>query len=233
MTLHRRKRTPSSQPTTHEPRNRYPTHVRTATNASPSRSRLAHGMVATFALLVVACAPALTSANDDRPDAMLDLATLESETEHGTLQAERIDPSFVSALGEGRAIGIEVQGTPTGDGAQEVLALLYERRCVAVLHGTLDAEGTATLTSDELSDFDATVEVTVADDLATGTATLDGATTTFTATAATGVAGVYHAQGTDRQPDASGSWVVLPDERQWGCVCAPPSFMGPCCEYRR
>jgi hypothetical protein len=75
--------------------------------------------------------------------------------------------------------------------------------------------------------------VTIADDLATGTATLDGVTTTLTATAATGVAGMYHAHGTDRQPDASGSWVVLPDERQWGCVRAPLSFMGPCCEYRR
>ncbi len=34
----------------------------------------------------------------------LNLETLEAETEHGTLEAERVDDSYVTAMGEGRAL---------------------------------------------------------------------------------------------------------------------------------
>jgi hypothetical protein len=50
---------------------------------------------------------------------------------------------------------------------------------------------------------------------------------------ANGVGAVYWAQGTDAEPQLTADWVVLPDERQWGCVCAPPSFASPCCRMGR
>lgn len=36
----------------------------------------------------------------------LNLQTLEADTEYGTLEAGRLDDSYVSAMGEGEAIGI-------------------------------------------------------------------------------------------------------------------------------
>ncbi len=99
--------------------------------------------------------------------------------------------------------------------------------------GEVDAEGAATLESGDLSDFDATVEVTMEDDAVSGTATFPGEQPTpFTANAATGVAGVYWTQGTDENPEVSGDWVVLSDGRQWGCVCIPP-YTRACCELER
>jgi hypothetical protein len=66
-------------------------------------------------------------------------------------------------------------------------------------------------------------------DTVSGTATFPGEEPTpFTADAATGIAGVHWARGTDEGPEVSGDWVVLSDGRQWGCVCHPP-FNSPCC----
>lgn len=161
----------------------------------------------------------------------LDLETLEAETEHGTLEAERIDDSYVTSLGEGQAIGIALpaeEGDPEPTSEQEITVSLYEGGELAPLLGTVDADGEATLESVERSDFDATVELMVEGEAVTGTATFGGEASSFTAEAASGVGGVYGAEGTDEDPEVSGSWVVLPDERQWGCVCIPP-YRGPCC----
>lgn len=164
----------------------------------------------------------------------LNLETLEAETEHGTLEAERIDASYVASLDEGQAIGIALpgeDGDPDPNGEQDIVISLYERGDLAVLIGTVDAEGEATLESGDRSDFDATAELAVEGEAVTGTATFRSEESVFTAETASGVAGVYGAEGTDEDPDVSGSWVVLPDERQWGCVCHPP-FRSPCCHLR-
>lgn len=172
-------------------------------------------------------------AEPERDDAVeLNLETLEAETEHGTLEAERLDDSYVTSLGEGRAIGIVLlgeDGEPDQGLEQDIVISLYEGGQLAPLLGAVDSTGKATLESTGQSDFDATVELSVEGEAITGTVTFsDEEATSFTAEAATGMAGVYWADGTDEDPDASGSWVVLPDERQWGCACVPP-FTGPCC----
>lgn len=119
------------------------------------------------------------------------------------------------------------------DHRQQIVVYLYEREDLAVLIGELDADGTATLESGDLSDFDATVELMMEDDAVSGTATFPGEQPApFTADAATGIAGVYWADGTGEDPEVSGDWVVLYDGRQWGCICFPP-FTSPCCDMER
>lgn len=166
----------------------------------------------------------------------LDLDTLQAETEFGTAQAERAANSYVGSIGEGRAIGIALLDNDSGgdqDSKQQIVVYLYDGDDLAQMVGGVDATGTGTLESGNLSDFDAGVEVTIDGDTASGTATFPGEQPTpYTADAATGVAGVYWAQGTGEDPEASCHWVILSAGRQWGCVCLPPTFNNPCCQLR-
>ena len=163
----------------------------------------------------------------------LDLATLEAETEFGTLQAQRADNSYTTRLGEGRAIGVAfLEELGTGASPGQIAIQLYDGEDEAVMIGEVDPKGAATLVSGELSDFYASVELRIGDDAATGTATFPaGKPVAFTARAATGVAGVYWGHGTDEHRDIRCDWVVLSDGTQWGCVCFPP-YTGPCCMMR-
>lgn len=186
--------------------------------------------VSTFGL--AGCAGA--GASQDAPE--LDLETLEADTELGTLQAERAENSYVGPIDEGQAIGIafldEVGAGENPDLDDEIVVHLYDREDLAIMIGEVNAEDAATLESEERSDFDATVEFIMENDVVSGMVTFHGESSTpFTADAATGAAGVYWAHGTDEEPDVSGDWVVLPDSRQWGCVCLPP-YVGPCCMLR-
>lgn len=187
-------------------------------------------------MLFSACA-AETSTEEDGPDAPLDLETLEAETESGTLRAQRADNSYTGLIEEGRVIGVaflDEVGAGEGQNLQEgIVVHLYDGQELAVMTGETDAEGAATLESGELSDFDATVALTMEEDVVSGTATFaDEEPIPFTAEAAKGddVCGVYWAQGSDEDADVRGDWVVLPDGRQWGCVCLPP-FTSPCCSH--
>ena len=193
-------------------------------------------------IIVLAVATALLfgcDTNDTQPerdDAItLNLETLEAETEFGTLEAERVDASYVNAIGDEQSIGIVLldrEGGSEPGAEQEVLVSLYDRNDLAVLRGELDSTGEATLESVDASDFDATVALAIEDNVATGTVTgLEEEPTPFTAEVAAGIAGVYRAEGTAEDPEVSGSWVILPNERQWGCVCHPP-FTNPCCKLR-
>lgn len=174
-----------------------------------------------------------TDAPQDAPPPELDLETLESDTEFGTLQAQRAENSYVGLIDDGRAIGIAFLDEVGAGEDDEVVVHLYDGQSLAIMLGEVDAAGTATLESEELSDFEATADLVVEEYAATGTVTFaDEEPTEFAADAATGVAGVYWAHGTDEEPDASGDWVVLADGRQWGCVCPPP-FVNPCCHLRQ
>lgn len=177
-----------------------------------------------------------TDATEDAPTSELDLETLEADTESGTLQAERAEHSYVGPIDDGQAIGIafldDLLAGDDQDLDEEIVVHLYDGEDLAIVIGEVDAEGVATFESEEDSDFDATVELTMDDDVVSGTVTFDGdSSTPFTADAAAGVGGVYWASGTDEEPDVSADWVVLPDGRQWGCVCLPP-YVGPCCRLR-
>ncbi|MFW6097078.1 MAG: hypothetical protein ACOC9Z_03335 [Chloroflexota bacterium] len=199
-------------------------------------------LVCVFILLVMivsACGDGSTSPAEDETGAMLDLETLTAETEAGTLQAQRADNSFAGQIEEGRVIGVaflEEVGAGAGQDLQdEILVLLYDRQELALMTGALDADGAATLESEELSDFDASVELVMAEDAVSGTATFpDEEPIPFTAEAATGdgVCGVYWAHGSGEDAEVRADWVVLDDGRQWGCVCTPPAFNNPCCHLR-
>jgi hypothetical protein len=189
-------------------------------------------------MIVSACGVTSTSPDEDGADAMLNLETLTAETESGTLQARRADNSYAGLIEEGRAIGVasldEVDASVGQDLENEIVVHLYNGQDLAVMIGEIDADGAATLESEELSDFEATVELVMEDDAVSGTATFPGEEPVpFTAEAASsdGVCGVYWAHGTDENPDVSGDWVVLSDGRQWGCACLPP-FRSPCCRRR-
>lgn len=186
-----------------------------------------------LALTMVACSSTDT---DTDADGSLDLNTLQAETEFGTLHAQRVDDSFVSPLDEGQAVGIaslddvgaEVDGLDDG-----IVVYLYDREDFSIMIGEVDEEGTVTLESEELSDFDSTAEIELEDGAVSGNVTIrDEAPAPFTANEATGVGGVYWATGSDGETDLRADWVVLPDERQWGCVCAPPA-VAPCCHLGR
>ncbi len=190
--------------------------------------------IAAGALALVACGDSTTG-----DEAVLDLDTLEAESDFGTFEAERAQDSFVGPIGDGQAIGItsleEAQGGQWQDlePGDDVAVYLYERQQIALMMGALDEDGTATLESEELSDFDSTADIELEDDVVTGTVTFrDEPPAQFTAEEATGVGGVYWATGTDLDPMVSADWVVLPDERQWGCVCSPPGTAA-CCHLGR
>lgn len=167
-------------------------------------------------------------------DMVLDLETGEAETQVGTVEAQRANHSYVAAIGEGKAIGIAplagVGVEPDDD--EQIVVYVYDRDELAVMTGALDADASATFTSGERSDFDATVELTMTEYAMSGTVTVgEEKAVEFTAELATGDAGVYWAHGATDDPDVTCDWVVLADGSQWGCVCAPP-FRSPCCLLR-
>jgi hypothetical protein len=205
-------------------------------------------LVCVFTLLLMivsACGVRSTSPDEDgltkdEADPMLDLETLTAETTSGTVRAQRADNSYAGLIEEGRAIGVafldEVGAGAGQDLQDEIVVLLYDRQELALMTGALDADGAATLESEELSDFDASVELVVAEDAVSGTATFPGEEPIpFTAEAATGdgVCGVYWAHGSGEDAEVRADWVVLSDGRQWGCVCVPPTLSNPCCHLRQ
>lgn len=164
----------------------------------------------------------------------LDLETLEAETPEGTLQAERAENAFVAEIEDGRAIGIAFASAVDMPAEQDdIVVRLYDRQQAAVFVGPIDDQGNALLQSVEGSDFESTVAITVHDDAATGTVTFGNESpTSFTANAASGVAGVYWAFGDEETEILSVDWIVLPDGRQWGVICIPPTFQNPFCGVR-
>jgi hypothetical protein len=182
-------------------------------------------------LMIAGCDTTDTNENSEET-IVLNLETLEAETDFGTLHAERVAQSYVSSLGESRAIGIAFLEENNMNSKDGIGVYLYDGDRLAVLTSEDKPEGETTLKGSELSDFDATVELTIKDDVVSGTASfLDEEAKSFTANPAPGDAGVYWADGTEEEPKVSAGWVVLPDSRQWGCVCHPP-FTSPCCSLR-
>lgn len=169
----------------------------------------------------------------------LDLETMEAETPDGALQAQRADNSYVGEIDEGRVIGVaftsevDIAEDPYDD--EEIIVRLYDRQESAVFRGDIDEDGAASLESFDGSDFEATVDLVMEDDVVTGSVTFgDGEPVSFTAEAATGDAGLYWVENDDENAEIlSVDWVVLPDGRQWGVICWPPTFNNPFCGVRR
>jgi hypothetical protein len=184
------------------------------------------------ALIIAACGDDdVTTREPDTAIPQLDLTTMEAETEFGTVEAQRATTSYTARLGDDRVIGIAFLDDMGVDaGAGEISVRLYEGGRTAYMFGEIDADGTADLASNELSDFDARVEFVIGDDVATGVAVYPDDTIDFTAHVATGDAGVCWARGPEQEPDVVFDWVVLDDGDQWGCVCVPPGLNNPCCQ---
>ena len=158
----------------------------------------------------------------------LDLDALEAETPDGAIQAQRAENSYVAEIDEGRVIGVafttEVDMAEDPYDDEEIVVRLYDRQEAAVFRGDIDEEGAASLQSFEGSDFEATVDLVMEDDVVTGAVTFaDEEPVSFTAEKATGDAGLYWILNDDEDAEIkSVDWVVLPDGRQWGVVCVPP-----------
>jgi hypothetical protein len=143
----------------------------------------------------------------------LDLATLEAEAPGMTVQAQPVDNAFVGEVTDDIFIAIAPDQLPAAE-ADEVMAYLCDDEGLAiVMTGELGDDGTATLSEEQ-----ATVELAVTGDQIAGSVTLDGEQIgQFTATAATGEAGLYEVTGLPE--DSWARWVVLEDGRQRGGWC--------------
>ncbi len=163
----------------------------------------------------------------------LDLGTMTASTDFGTLEAERVDNSFVGSTDDGQILGIAFLDDVTDAiGTEGMVAHLYGSPNYSLLIGEADTRGVVTLESVEGSHHDAALEFVIENGEAIGTLTFAGAEPIeFALSSATGDAGVYWAGGTNEAPEARGDWVVFDDGRQWGCVCGPPGTAA-CCQLR-
>ena len=161
----------------------------------------------------------------------LDLHTMTASTEFGTLEAERVDNSFVGTTDDGQILGIaSLDDVTDAAGTEGMVAHLYGSPNYSLLIGETDAEGVVRLESVDGSHHDATLEFVIENGEAIGTLTIAGTQPIeFTLSSASGDAGVYWAGGTEEAPETRGDWVVFDDGRQWGCVCGPPAT-NPCCQ---
>ena len=160
----------------------------------------------------------------------LDLATMTAGTDFGTLEAERVDNSFVGTTDDGQILGIaSLEDVTDAAGTEGMVAHLYGSPNYSLLIGETDAEGVVRLESVDGSHHDATLEFVIENGEAIGTLTIAGTQPIeFTLSSASGDAGVYWAGGTEEAPETRGDWVVFDDGRQWGCVCAPPGTSACC-----
>jgi hypothetical protein len=192
-------------------------------------------MAITGFLLLMAVARVAAVGVQEEEDAQtafeeLDLRTMTASTEFGTLEAERVDDSFVGTTDDGQILGIaSLDDVTDATGTQGMVAHLYGSPNYSLLIGEADADGVVRLESVDGSRHDATLEFVIENGEAVGTLTIAGEEPIeFALSSATGDAGVYWASGTDEAPEARGDWVVFDDGRQWGCVCTPPGT-NACC----
>lgn len=189
-----------------------------------------------LALLAVLGGLFATHAQQDAqvPLPEIDLETREAETPDGTLQARRAQNAFVGEIADGRAIGIAFAADvdiPADE--NEIIVRLYDRQQATVMVGTIDDRGNALLRSTDGTDFEATVALTMHDDVVNGTVAYGGESPRFfTADAASGDAGVYWALGDEDDEILAADWIVLPGGRQWGVICIPPVTDNPWCLVR-
>jgi hypothetical protein len=198
--------------------------VRILPGVSRSQRLLLACVFTLLALIVAACGPSAAAPEKAEAEMVLGLETLEAETEFGAVQAQHTDNSYVGLIAEGRAIGIALfdeVGAAAGPELQDgIVVYLYDRQELAMMIGETDAQGAATFTSTEISDFDAVVEFVLAEDVVSGIVTYPGEQPIpFTVEAATGAGGVYWAQKGDEHADI---W-FSPFKT---AVCCLPSCLG-------
>lgn len=150
----------------------------------------------------------------------LDLDTLEVEVDAGTLEAVRHDASYVGEVTDALFVGVAF---PEGVGpGQPVSVYPCDDEHGEWLTGELDADGAVSIEGEEV-----VVDLQLDGDDVSGTvAWRGGDPESFTATEATGDAGLYTAAATFDEVDHSAGWVVLPDGRQRGAfyLCPPWPF---------
>lgn len=187
------------------------------------RLKLIASMLA-VALLVLLPACSTFDDNEDEDDeaaATLDLDTLQASTDAGTLQAEPMSNAFVGEVTEDLFIGVVLYEDDEYAGDEQAVGVYLcdnGQTTNAWLSGELGDDGVAQL--DDGADLQVTVEVQ--DGVVTGEVmTSEEDSHTFTATAASGDAGLYRAEESVDGDDQLGTWVVLEDGRQRGLTCPP------------
>lgn len=192
-------------------------------------------------LVVFASACGWGSGDDEAsPGPQLDLDTLQAEDDLlGSLQAERLPDSYVGAVDEELFIGISL-GQPDGDGSRSAEAYLCNGDDIGLwLQGEL-SDGAGTLGS---VDDGATVQAVFDEDdgAVSGRADVVGHEAGFfTATSASGTAGLFRSVGADPGIDTntdlpvdpatltSAGWVVLDDGEQRGTLSDFFGCVGAC-----
>jgi hypothetical protein len=144
----------------------------------------------------------------------LDLETLVAETPTLTLQAQAWENSFVGELTEELLVGIALDSSDALNAREIRVYLCDSQEIVSRMTGELE-DGRATLTDDT-----AVIELTVTESEISGTVELFGeAGESFSASPATGDAGVFVATDIVDEGEIWGGWIVLHDGRQRGSIC--------------
>lgn len=194
-----------------------------------------------FVLIVVTLLLlAVTACSDTAAtDLTLDPDTLQATGSEGTYQARAVAGAHVGEVTDDLFIAVAVEDGAEAAEAREgqpVSVYLCDGEFSQWLRGELDAQG-QTVLEEELG---AKVRLGLAGDgEIAGIVQVPGARPQpFTATAATGEAGLYRAQQTFAGVEASAGWVVLNDGRQRGSACCecwpPPGYCAPeCCPWNK
>lgn len=168
----------------------------------------------TLTIVVLSMAACDTTDSDTDPDGRLDLNTLQADAPEGTYQAEPIDPAYVGAVDSDLFIGISIEGD-AGE-SQEVLIYLCDGEYVSHwFSGEVDASGSGAFTSED--EFEISIELEAAGGDLSGTVAFgDESQQSFTATPASGDAGLYRAEETFDGEDYIAGWIVLQNGQQLG-----------------
>lgn len=186
------------------------------------------GLVAALVVLMPACTTADNNGDDDAEandgSGALDVETLQAESDGGTLEAEEVSDAFVGEVTEDLFIGVAVydEGQYADDEQVGVYLCDDGDEINAWLTGELASEGVAELDADHEDLPDVRITVEVGDDEVTGEVVdSEGESHSFTASPASGDAGLYVAEATFDGEEHRGSWIVLEDGRQRGVTCPP------------
>lgn len=192
------------------------------TLAAASLTRLA-AMLSVLTLAVAACA----GDEDEQGAEELDLETLRTDTDAGTLEAEPLENAFVSEVHDDLFVGISLSES-NGEEAQTVTAYLCDGDRTGIwLRGEMADDDVTRLGGFEDGAYLELVHDSE-EDVVGGRAVVAGRDAgSFEATRAGGNAGLYRAEQATDQGDVLGGWVALDDGRQQGYVCEVHCWTGP------
>jgi hypothetical protein len=171
-------------------------------------------LVVLLAAFLAACANLANEPANDTGEQMLDSERPQAETPLGILYPEQLPDAFVGAVNEQLFIAVTIAEFDQSGDKRHFRVYLCDSDQVSVWVNGEMAGDKVTLT-----DENTRVEVEFTEDHVTGTVVLPGnQPQPFTATPASGKAGLYRVEETFGETRVDGAWIVLNDGDQRGLV---------------